>query len=135
MNQEAKGIPPIVDPAHPVDYSKLVAPPNYQCHSCGATGCKLWREYQTFLDQQSLLCAKCAAENQKESIDGIDAEGRRISDCGRTDQIGWYIPAVPTEENDTYWGYTSVPEAGVRWWRSLPTLPEYKGNSSSEKTI
>lgn len=41
--------------------------------------------------------------------------------AGGTDQIGWRVPAVPTEEGDTYWSYTSVPDAGVQWWRRLPT--------------
>ncbi|HOI96943.1 MAG TPA: hypothetical protein PLA19_00355 [Candidatus Pacearchaeota archaeon] len=40
---------------------------------------------------------------------------------GEGDQIGWLIPAVPAEGNDTYWGYTSVPQAGCNWWDKLPT--------------
>ena len=51
----------------------------------------------------------------------VDADGRRQSRYGKTDQIGWLIPAVPVEEGGTYWGYTSVPEPGVKWWRSVPT--------------
>lgn len=38
----------------------------------------------------------------------------------RTDQIGWRVPAVPTEGFMNFWGYTSVPSAGVKWWRNLP---------------
>lgn len=115
---------PVVDPSHPVDYSKKEVPPSYKCHRCGAAGCKLWREYNTFLDHQVLLCARCAARRANTSIKSMDADGRRrISLGGRTDQIGWYIPAVPTKENDTYWGYTSVPDEGVEWWRALPTFP------------
>jgi len=37
---------------------------------------------------------------------------------------GSLVPAVPTEQADTFWGYSSVPIAGVAWWRALPT---YKG--------
>lgn len=37
-----------------------------------------------------------------------------------SDSIGWLVPAVPTEEDDTYWGYTSVPQPGVEWWQRLP---------------
>ena len=41
----------------------------------------------------------------------------------RYDQIGWLVPAVPTEEGDTFWGYTSVPEPGCQWWYRLPAMP------------
>ncbi len=123
MSQQSS-IPPVVDPTHSVDYSKTETPPSYKCRNCGATGCKLWRLYQTFPHHQSLLCAKCAAKDQKMDVSDIDTDGKHGGELGgRTDQIGWYIPAVPTEENDTFWGYTSVPDAGVRWWRSLPTYP------------
>ncbi len=117
----------VVDPTHPVDYKSTMVPPTYKCGKCGATNCKLWRDYQTFLKNQSLLCAKCAGEEQKKDVSDIDDEGRRSLEEGlgvRTDQIGWRIPAVPTEENDTYWGYTSVPQPGCDWWRGLPTHPQ-----------
>ena len=115
----------VVDPKHPINYAKKETPPNYICCRCGAAGCKLWREYQTFLDHQTLLCAKCAGKDQKKDVSAIDAAGRYESGdlLGKIDQIGWYVPAVPTEQNDTYWGYTSVPEAGCTWWRNLPTHP------------
>ncbi len=48
---------------------------------------------------------------------------RELSDLRQKatcDQIGWLVPAVPTKEGDTYWGYTSVPQAGVKWWERLP---------------
>lgn len=102
-----------------VDYSKAVTPPDYKCGNCDATGIKLWREYQTF--QPELRCAVCAAQDQHKDISDIDSEGMHSSDLGRTDQIGWYVPAVPDEEGAGYWGYTSVPEAGVDWWKRLPT--------------
>jgi hypothetical protein len=122
-------MPSVIDPTHPVDYSKSETPPNYKCHRCGATGCKLWRQYQTFLDHQTLLCASCAAKDQGKDIGDINDEGRyTLSDPifgsgQKSDQIGWYVPAVPTEKNDSYWGYTSVPETGCEWWHKLPTLP------------
>lgn len=102
-------------------------PTDYKCVQCGATNCKLWREYNTFLEHQRLLCAPCTAADQKKSIIDIDADGNRTDDIGfKTDQIGWMVPAVPTEECDTYWGYTSVPMPGVNWWKNLPTLPTPK---------
>ncbi len=102
----------------------------YVCSNCGASNCKLWRQYQTFLEHIELLCAPCAAKDQDKSIEGIDAEGMRPADGGAydtTDTIGWLVPAIPVEGEDTFWGYTSVPQEGCDWWGALPTLP---GNKS-----
>ncbi len=111
-------------------YTSGEVPENYKCGDCGIHGVKLWREYNTFLDHQTLRCAKCAVKNQKKEVRGeVDDEGCITSSTigHRTDQIGWLVPAVPTEENDTYWGYTSVPQPGVDWWRKLPTRPPAQG--------
>lgn len=102
-----------------VDYSKTEVPKEYVCAECGATNCKLWREYQTFDPQ--LLCCDCAGKDQEKDVSTMDHRGMRDTDMGPTDQIGWYVPAVPDEEGLGYWGYTSVPVEGVAWWRSLPT--------------
>jgi len=45
-------------------YTNPIVPDGYRCGVCGATGCKLWRKYATFLEHQSLFCAACAAKNQ-----------------------------------------------------------------------
>ena len=37
-----------------------------------------------------------------------------------TDQVAGRVCAVPTVEGDTMWGYTSIPQAGVQWWKRLP---------------
>jgi hypothetical protein len=95
----------------------------YVCSKCGASGVKLWRQYQTFLDHVDLMCAKCAGQDQAKDVTDIDADGRRTgSHGGRTDQIGWLVPAVPTYDG-TFWGYASIPQDGVNWWRGLPSLP------------
>lgn len=107
-----------------VNYSKNKIPEGYKCSDCGATNCKLWRKYQTFLNHQNLLCAKCASNEQKEDISSINENGLRKSDYGLTDQIGWRIPAVPTEDGETFWGYTSTPMNGYEWWKRLETLPK-----------
>lgn len=91
-----------------VDYSTTETPVEYECMGCGATGCKLWRD-EWYSPQ--LLCADCAETDQ----------GMPISD---TDQIGRYVPAVPTENGETYWDYISIPPAGYDWWDRLPTYPE-----------
>jgi len=97
-------------------------PSGYVCANCEATGCKLWREYQTFAPK--LLCAKCAGADQKRDVSSMDANGTVVGEHGlRTDSIGWYVPAVPSEDGIGYWGYTSVPEPGCRWWKNLLNHP------------
>lgn len=116
---------PVLSEIGPVDYGKPGAPPGYHCGKCGARGVKLWRDYQTFLDHQSLLCAACAcAEQGKTEV--VPREGGRFPgmvSCRPgpdSDAIGWRVPAVPTEDGATFWGYSSVPDDGCRWWYGLP---------------
>jgi hypothetical protein len=97
-----------------------VAARAYACSRCGACGCKLWRDYQTFLEHLKLYCCRCAGAAQGVDTAGADASGRLPPG---TDQVGWLVPAVPTPDLSTFWGYTSVPEEGVAWWRALPTFP------------
>jgi hypothetical protein len=92
-------------------------PEEYVCSECKASGVKLWRRYQTVASLVHLRCCRCACKIQKISLaEFVDSFGRFI----QGDQIGWMVPAVPTEDGETYWGYTSVPEAGVGWWKCLP---------------
>jgi len=102
-------------------------PESYTCSNCAAHGVKLWRQYQTFLNHIELMCADCAVKDQKESI-SINEDGRHNSDYGWTDQIGGMVPAVPTNDG-SFWGYTSVPQAGVVWWRQLPLRPVVPSSS------
>lgn len=104
-----------------VDYQSEDVPDDYQCTGCGEEGVKLWRPYQSFSPE--LLCVNCAAAEEHEDISDIDESGTHTDRemAHRTDQIGGYVPAVPDEEGVGFWGYTSVPEAGVNWWRRLPT--------------
>lgn len=90
-----------------------------KCDACGATDCKMWREYQTVANHTKILCGACAMIDQKET-GTIGADGKHESEYGRRDQIGWMVPAVPTFHG-SFWGYTSVPAAGCLWWCSLPT--------------
>lgn len=85
---------------------------DYKCSKCGATNCRLWRQYQTFADQIELLCCNCAEQDQ----------GKKCELPGGSDQIGWLVPAVPAG-GGTFWGYTSVPDDGVKWWNDLPLRP------------
>ncbi|HOZ53517.1 MAG TPA: hypothetical protein PK142_02465 [bacterium] len=100
-----------------VNYAQKTIPDDYKCDGCGVHGVKLWREYQTIASQTKLFCAHCAEEDQKKNH---EADWRSPFSIGDGDQIGWFIPAVPVEGQNTYWGYSSVPGNGVDWWKSLP---------------
>jgi hypothetical protein len=59
-------------------------------------------------------------------VSSVDDDGTIVDSMGlgsgsRTCTIGWLIPAVPTAELNTYWGFSNVPEDGAQWWRSLPS--------------
>lgn len=90
-----------------IDY-KAGTPPEYRCEECRTAGCKLWRRYNTFVNHIKLLCVDCAEKDQKKRL------------TPESDAIGSWVPAVPTEEDDTYWGYTSIPQAEYGWWDRLP---------------
>jgi hypothetical protein len=106
----------------PFSYASGATPKGYRCAKCGAEGVKLWRQYQTFAEHIRLLCAACALKDQGKSYE-VGEDGKHDDGRGygyRTDQIGCLVPAVPTEEGETFWGYASVPEAGCAWWYGLP---------------
>ena len=94
------------------DYLNLGSTPDSYVCKCGASGVRLYRQYQTFADQIKLLCRSCAMKDQKEKEFLSDSEH----------SIGLLVAAVPTLENDTYWGFTSVPDDGVTWWDTLPKI-------------
>jgi hypothetical protein len=107
----------------PCDYAGG-APEGYRCNFCDAHGVKLWREYQTAMVGQELYCAACAVKKAGRGGE-VDADGKWLDPTDKhgikSDAISWRVPAVPTAEGDTFWGYTSVPAEGVAWWRRLPT--------------
>lgn len=103
-------------------YENLDIPKDYLCSRCRASGLKLWRQYNSA--KPDLICAACAAPGVE-----VDADGKSASEFGenKTDQLedvvgktGSLVPAVPTEDEKGYWGYTSVPLPGCAWWRALP---------------
>lgn len=103
-----------------LDYNSRDVPDNYFCYVCGVQGCKMWRQYNTFLDHIELMCVDCARKDQNVKY-RVNQDGKHRSEhTGMIDQIEFLVPAVPDEENETFWGYTSVPESGVQWWRRLP---------------
>lgn len=121
----------------PFDYALAAAPSGYHCGQCGAQGVKLWRDYNTFLCFQSLLCGACACAEQSNlerafTVTEVDGGKVRVTEHPDRhgmnvfggDQIGCRVPAVPTSDGSTFWGYTSVPADGVSWWFSLPLTVE-----------
>lgn len=95
-------------------YLSWKAPSGYCCSKCGAKNQKLWRQWNTLADFIQLLCFFCACIDQKLDADKTDVR----------DQLGHLAAAVPTEDGKTFWGYTSVPSAGVAWWWRLPPASE-----------
>ncbi len=106
-----------------------VVPPTYKCGTCGATNCKLWREYQVMGGSMAIECCDCAGKSQEKDVRDIDDQGMRSDGYGKTDSIGWRVPAVPTLDGG-WWGYTSVPQEGVNWWTALPTRSNSPGIQS-----
>lgn len=91
-------------------YTDQGTPWYYRCFKCGARRCKLWRQYQALAENIDLLCITCAERDQKEK-----------HNSEKLDTIGWLVAAVPTEDSDTFWGFTSIPQDGCDWWDNLPT--------------
>lgn len=101
----------------PFRYADGNTPDGYACGKCGKDGVKLYRQYQTFMSHQELFCLLCAIEDQGEQTEW---SGKVVEDGHEPHSIGWLVAAVPTEEADTFWGYSSVPQDGVEWWKQLP---------------
>ena len=89
-------------------YASGKTAPGYVCSECGASGVRLYRPYSS--SDPVLRCTGCALKNQN----------RDQPDQPSAHSIGWLVGAVPTECGESFWGYTSVPDAGVEWWNSLP---------------
>tara|TARA_B100000902_G_scaffold327113_1_gene322515 strand:- start:1099 stop:1512 length:414 start_codon:yes stop_codon:yes gene_type:complete len=94
-----------------VNYLSRKAPEDYTCSVCAAHGVKLWRAYS--ISHVELFCYDCARNDQEEPGD--------MPNC---DQIYGLVPAVPDEEDISYWGYTSVPTLGCWWWWQLPPFAD-----------
>jgi hypothetical protein len=112
-----------------IDYDAHTVPDNYRCTSCGAHGVKLWRQYPC-VDDSELECSVCVGQSQHVDVSTIDADGLIKTDIGHSNQIGQSspdspgrVPAVPTADGSTYWGYPKIPDKALAWWRRLPTQP------------
>lgn len=106
------------------NYFDIKIPNGYVCHICRVSGCKLWRDYNLLAFKLPLMCYSCAAKSQAEDISDIDDAGEHTSIReDKTDWIGWLVPAIPTEDGRTFWGYTLAPDKAKNWWKKLPTKP------------
>lgn len=99
----------------------------YSCDDCGSSGLKLWRDYNAFLNHQTLTCVPCLMKSFDPSKDRSELDEYRVLDdsgnftfSGGT-EINGKIPAMLTEEGDTFYGFTSVSDASYRSWCALPT--------------
>lgn len=110
-----------------LDYNSGGVPEDYKCSKCGLRGVKLWRQYQTFASCIELLCVDCALKDQNKHFD-VKEDGTSSNIDGDTSSsIGWLVPAVPTGDNDTFWGHTSAPSSGCIWWYLLPLRTDSVG--------
>jgi hypothetical protein len=103
-------------------YADRTTPEGYSCHECGKSGIRLYRDYNTFLDHLDLLCTACLSSRKDVHVDYAQP-------C----HLGDMVPAIPTEEGDTFWGFTSVPAAGCLWWYNLHIFPYAKYNPDCPK--
>jgi hypothetical protein len=105
-----------------VNYASSGTPDDYVCSECSARGVRLYRGYSEFV--VTLRCTACALKDQKKDV----------PDNASAHSIGWLVAAVPTENNETVWGYSSVPQPGVEWWNRLPVVatptPQEKGGAT-----
>lgn len=102
-----------------LDYKSNKTPPNYICDNCKVENVKLWRQSYAFLNDIKLLCFECSKKDQSKLDWNWQYSYSGETVFNNTDQIGSLIPAVPTEDCSTYWGYTSTPLEGCRWWHKL----------------
>lgn len=114
--------------------SKINYRHDYTCSGCQRSGLKLWRDYNTFLDHCELKCVECVTpaqveyeaknytEKNRDFLGALDPDGLFMFRSG--DQLGGLVPAVPTPDGDTFWGYSSVPDEDVLWWYALPTYQD-----------
>lgn len=109
----------------------------YVCSKCGATGVKLWRQYNVCVSAQELLCVECLAKEAKIDISKIDSDGRYEDPTieRKTHSVGWHVPAILTDDEESFWGYTSVPANGCYWWKKLPLTKTEPGLLFEKKWI
>lgn len=96
-------------------------PERYRCDKCASHGVKLWRPPHC----TELVCASCiGVEVDADGCAPVEPIGEISFHGQMSDQIRGYLPAVPLEPVSGawgFWGYSSVPQCAVVWWRALPS--------------
>jgi Zn ribbon nucleic-acid-binding protein len=107
----------------PFRYDGKKTPAGYKCTKCGATDLKLWRYYNAFVSHQELFCVDCGLARDYQGgpkTTEVAEDGTHDFYGMRSTELNGLIPAVPTEDGETFWGFSSVPGDGVAWWKTLP---------------
>lgn len=94
-------------------------PATYQCAECHTNGVKLWRMGSS--SHVLLQCYLCVCKKEGVDPTSVDVDGTVPSRMGhgRSDQIGYHVPAVP-HPTGGYWQYAAVDTDGAAWWRAMP---------------
>lgn len=91
----------------------------YECHNCCRQGCKLWRPLFILHSQAKLSCFMCIPNFR---IRSIDEKGTFAGEKGvRTYEINNMVPAIPYPTWTEFCAYTTIPEAALKWWQTLPS--------------
>ncbi|MCA9358044.1 hypothetical protein KC902_02160 [Candidatus Kaiserbacteria bacterium] len=110
----------------PIGHSYLEngAPNDYRCAHCeaGHPPKKLWRRINKI--PLVFACATHAALFEGRTLEDFDQSGEHTLTEGRfagmrTSMIGYYVPAIPTEDGN-YWPHNHTPDSALLWWQNLP---------------
>lgn len=109
----------------PIDYLSPVPPDGYRCMDCDTHGVKMWRmSNSSCIEFRCFTCA-CLQEKVK-ATPSVDRKGVMKLSHGihvQSDQIGNLVPAIPSEDGSTCWGYSNASAEACQWWWSLPFYP------------
>jgi hypothetical protein len=106
---------PVFEKAIAQAKSQRIGNGTYSCHTCKAVDCKLWRPSNVFYIE--LICWRCLEVKGYEIEYGQPCGSDQVYDLSVGNDC--WVPAVP-DLNGDWWGYTSVPQWWVNWWKSLP---------------
>lgn len=86
----------------------------YECTECKAEGVKLWRTVASCAQAIDLYCRSCAKAREVDQIKEY-ASFSRDTDFG----IGDLLPALPTEDNESFWFVACAPPEVIDRWQAL----------------
>ena len=100
-----------------LNYSKPLIPVDYRCDDCLKHGVRLWRQLAMKTSDTPLLCSFCAEERERS---WREENWKSLFNRTFGTSIGNFVPAIPIEGQNSFWGNTSIPEKGFNWWKNLP---------------